>query len=455
MWKLSRDLMDQFRPAFLFLVLGAALLLTAVLAYQAQDAARSHRRTAEAVLQEYALLAAREFVRRVDSDLGHYGVTLALQQLSDGESLPDPAQVGDTRRRALNLVKTFFRWNLERGPPQVRPDLAGAQLSPEVLEGLRRHAGSFDQDWTYALYLPPSQEDLLIFYRPISSLPRTGIEGFIADSEAVTWHFQKVMDGSPLLPLSPGKGVENSQLSLSVIGPSQEVIFRTWRSYYSPVSVDHDFGAGLKDLRLTIELDPKAAGQLVIGGLPGSRMLLLLGLLTLNSGLIVAALVQLRRDREFSRRQADFIAAVSHELRTPLAQIQMFTDTLLLERVRSPQEARRSLEIVSQETRRLAHLVENVIQFSRSLRQHTMLENCPQTADRQYLWILELAAQEGERKVEQALKNRIESGRRTRFQDLKEDLIEPVLPRWQVQVPPINIQIYDRLLGTHKQEVRP
>ena len=62
---------------------------------------------------------------------------------------------------------------------------------------------------------------------------------------------------------------------------------------------------------------------------------------------------------------------------------------------------------------------------------------------------------EGEGKVEQALKNRIESGRRTRFQDLKEDLIEPVLPRWQVQVPPINIQIYDRLLGTHKQEVRP
>ena len=82
-------------------------------------------------------------------------------------------------------------------------------------------------------------------------------------------------------------------------------------------------------------------------------------------------------------------------------------------------------------------------------------EDCPQTADRQYLGILELAAQEGERKVEQALKNRIESGRRTRFQDLKEDLIEPVLPRWQVQVPPINIQIYDRLLGTHKQEVRP
>ena len=41
------------------------------------------------------------------------------------------------------------------------------------------------------------------------------------------------------------------------------------------------------------------------------------------------------------------------------------------------------------------------------------------------------------------------------IQDLKEDLIEPVLPRWQVQVPPINIQIYDRLLGTHKQEVRP
>jgi len=84
-------------------------------------------------------------------------------------------------------------------------------------------------------------------------------------------------------------------------------------------------------------------------------------------------------------------------------------------------------------------------------------EDCPGTADRQYLGILEMAALEGEEKVRQALKNRIESGRRIRLQDLKEDLAEPDLPRWQVEVPVIDIRVYDRLLQkrTLEQEVKP
>ena len=56
-------------------------------------------------------------------------------------------------------------------------------------------------------------------------------------------------------------------------------------------------------------------------------------------------------------------------LRTPLAQIRMFGETLLLGRVRSDEERRRSLEIIDQEARRLTHLVENLLHFSRSERQ--------------------------------------------------------------------------------------
>jgi signal transduction histidine kinase len=66
--------------------------------------------------------------------------------------------------------------------------------------------------------------------------------------------------------------------------------------------------------------------------------------------------------------RSEFIAGVSHELRTPLTQIRMFAETLLLDRVRSEEERRRSLTIIDQETRRLAQLVENVLQFSRGER---------------------------------------------------------------------------------------
>jgi signal transduction histidine kinase len=75
--------------------------------------------------------------------------------------------------------------------------------------------------------------------------------------------------------------------------------------------------------------------------------------------------VQLRRERELVRQRVDFVASVSHELRTPLAQIRLFAETLRLDRVRSPDDRRRSLEIIDQESRRLSHLVENLLTVSR------------------------------------------------------------------------------------------
>jgi signal transduction histidine kinase len=89
--------------------------------------------------------------------------------------------------------------------------------------------------------------------------------------------------------------------------------------------------------------------------------------------LIGTALVQLRREYELARLRSDFISGVSHELRTPLAQIRMFSETLVLGRVRTEEEERRSLAIIDQEARRLTHLVENLLHFSRSERQVTRI----------------------------------------------------------------------------------
>jgi len=91
--------------------------------------------------------------------------------------------------------------------------------------------------------------------------------------------------------------------------------------------------------------------------------ILLLGIMVL---ILTMSLLMIRREEELVRLRAEFISSVSHELRTPLAQIRMFTETLLLGRVRSDVERRRSLEIIDQEARRLSSLVENVLLFSKS-----------------------------------------------------------------------------------------
>jgi signal transduction histidine kinase len=87
--------------------------------------------------------------------------------------------------------------------------------------------------------------------------------------------------------------------------------------------------------------------------------------LALNAGLIVTAILQLRREMALQQLRDEFVSSVSHELRTPLTQIRMFTETLLLDRIRSTEEQRRSLEIIDREARRLTQLVENILQFSR------------------------------------------------------------------------------------------
>jgi signal transduction histidine kinase len=122
-----------------------------------------------------------------------------------------------------------------------------------------------------------------------------------------------------------------------------------------------------------VALRPESAASLLIGGVPRSRLPVLLGLLFLTAGLIIAALVQLRREYELSRLREEFVSGVSHELRTPLAQIRMFAETLLLDRVRSDAERRRSMEIIDREARRLGQLVENVLRFSGSSRRPARL----------------------------------------------------------------------------------
>jgi signal transduction histidine kinase len=111
-------------------------------------------------------------------------------------------------------------------------------------------------------------------------------------------------------------------------------------------------------------------------------MPLLLGLLAVTTGLVIVAMRQLRRESELTRLRSDFVSGVSHELRTPLAQIRMFTETLLLERVRSDDERRRALDIVNRESQRLTHLVDNVLQFSRAERGTMRIAPEPTRLDR-------------------------------------------------------------------------
>jgi signal transduction histidine kinase len=72
-----------------------------------------------------------------------------------------------------------------------------------------------------------------------------------------------------------------------------------------------------------------------------------------------------RRESEMARLKSDFVANVSHDLKTPLSLIRMFAETLELGRVTDEGTRREYYGVITRESERLTHLIDNVLDFSR------------------------------------------------------------------------------------------
>jgi two-component system sensor histidine kinase SenX3 len=72
-----------------------------------------------------------------------------------------------------------------------------------------------------------------------------------------------------------------------------------------------------------------------------------------------------RRSAELAEMQTDFVAHVSHQLKTPLSLLSAATETLQLDRIRSPEKLGEYLDTIRAEAARLSILVQRVLEFSR------------------------------------------------------------------------------------------
>jgi signal transduction histidine kinase len=214
----------------------------------------------------------------------------------------------------------------------------------------------------------------------IVTLPMAGgpggpkeVIGFTVDPAALTAVLRRALTRGALLPSSlGGNAIGADAVYLSLVDPFGGEILRSGNpegaDLGSKRTLGTDYGGILDSFVLTTSIDPAAAPKLAIGGLPRSRLPILLALMAMTVGLTLTAALQLRKERLLGRLRSDFVSRVSHELRTPLTQIRMFAETLLLDRVRSEDERSRYLAIIDREARRLSHLVENVLRFSRTER---------------------------------------------------------------------------------------
>jgi two-component system phosphate regulon sensor histidine kinase PhoR len=97
----------------------------------------------------------------------------------------------------------------------------------------------------------------------------------------------------------------------------------------------------------------------------------LLGVLLVPVSMFIIAVglgvlwLSVRSERRTSQLKSDFIANVSHELKTPLSLIRMFAELLATGRTKSESQSREYGSIITRESERLSHLIDNVLDFAR------------------------------------------------------------------------------------------
>jgi signal transduction histidine kinase len=372
-------------PLLLFFLL-LTLALSLWLGFQAVGAARSHRRTAEGVLRDYAEIAVSEYSRRVQDELDEFidEVFADVPWRIRRGSPPSPQVVRRRLRGALGDVNcecaalranaTFLLLDMVTGEVESLPDsLPFGEKSRAA--GLVRTAWEASPAERIALRVVGPGQGLesasVLFFN--ASLDESGDEGmgraiYILHTslDAAAELFESWYHEEGLLPEAVTGGQPNEALlHLAVrtadghpifLSPLEDLDLELTRDI-----LPEEYGG----LVLEAAIRPGAASTLVIGGLPHARLPLLLALMVMTVGVGLAALIQIRKAEELARVRDDFISGVSHEFRTPLTQIRMFTELLADGKLQTDEERLRSTEVINREARRLTHLVENILHFSR------------------------------------------------------------------------------------------
>ena len=421
-------------------LLVLALVVCAALTYQAWDAARSQRAMAERTLQDYAKIAEWQLTQQAKNALLEQVVTSLIQQAArlQPDSLQrtryTPGEVGEiahemTRRcNCLGGVQYFFRYDWKDSTFRTTDtDVSDADLArvrdtmvayvtdmvpppadPGVVHfvtpdgrSMRQSAVILTND-SYVMLFDERDKDLklLVFVVARDIVHRLPVElyGYVtAPKPFLAPVFAEIRgkheSASSLLPQALIHDLPiDSILSISVTTANGKEVYHSpgWiaTTYSAASTIEPNFGR----LKMRVSLNKDFAPQLVVGGLPESRLPILVALFVLAAGLLTVALMQLRRQQQLARLRTEFVSGVSHELRTPLAQIRWFAELLHLGKLRSDDERERSAGIIDQEARRLTYLVENVLNFSRAEKGTNRVSPEPAEIDREIQESLDLFA---------------------------------------------------------------
>ena len=380
---------ERLRRLLLPAPLAAAALLVGVLTYQAWSTARSHQATVENTLRDYAAFAAWQYARRASDHLRLVlwqtfqrvdTTTLAPPPWSarsghDGDCRPASECGGPLEGPGLALVDATT--GAVRRSSGVWPAGSLDRVGSAVSDQLRRVPHSV---LNVGLVEDSAAGDggspMMLAYQllPGTRGARDAVVVLALDPLSLEAALGHAAEYAPLLPGAlTGSRRNDDVLAAAIEAPGGRPLAAAGDLRRGAVRGCDTLGLALGALNAVVGVYPEAAGRLVVGGVPRSRLPLLLGLLGVTLALFGVAVHQMRRIQELATMRADFVASVSHELRTPLTQISLFADTLLSGRARSEDERRHFLVVIGREAKRLRALVESVLHFATAGRRDRVL----------------------------------------------------------------------------------
>jgi nitrogen-specific signal transduction histidine kinase len=282
-------------------------------------------------------------------------------------------------------VDRFFAWHAERdgaAPDRVlfygreggfRPDPAFG----EMIVALAQKYAPTQHIYVAAEGLGPTKRHqvfLRLFWSDASRVDYFAVLGFVVDPELVRTRLFDTLYTSQLASVLRRRGGDvplqmqvMDERGVRVFGPeqSQEIAAQVTfpMRFYPADEIESRLAASVPAHRWTIRVSaaPPGGGVTGLGQTYWPTVLSVLLMLVAVTYTVQAN----RRAADLARMQADFISHVSHQLKTPLSLLSAASETLAMERVRSPEKLSQYLGTIRGEVTRLSALVQRILEFSR------------------------------------------------------------------------------------------
>jgi signal transduction histidine kinase len=283
-------------------------------------------------------------------------------------------------------VDRFFAWHAQTeatAPGEVvfygrdRPFTRDPELGRAIMSLARQYAAT-QQIYVAAEQVGPERRHevfLRLFWVDAERRDYFAVLGFVVDPSNVG---ARLFDGagrSRMLALLGRRGGGDVPLQLRVtdeggkvvFGPTTAGVVDAWvlfpMQFYPADDIQSRLAAGVTPRVWAIDVMPPGPLAPGDGTSPGYwPTVVTIALMLVALGFTWQAR---RRSEELAAMQRDFVAHVSHQLKTPLSALSAATETLQMNRVRSPEQLSQYLGIIHSETARLSSLVQRVLEFSR------------------------------------------------------------------------------------------